>query len=68
MADILDDGEIEIPCDICSRVTKKPIDWVKDHPEFRCACGTVIRLDTLDFLRKIAEAENALANFARKLE
>src|SRR5574343_305616 len=61
-------SQISIPCKSCGRETKKTIGWIKDHTEFTCACGTVIRLDTSQFKADITKVDRALSDFERSLK
>jgi hypothetical protein len=68
MAGFLDSAEIEIPCEVCRRKTKKSIGWIKGHKEFACGCGAIITLDPARFKSEIAKAERALTGLHGSLK
>lgn len=68
MPGFLDTTEIEIPCQNCSRKTKKSIGWIKSHNDFTCACGTHITIDASNFKSEIAKAERSFAELQKTLK
>jgi hypothetical protein len=63
----LDDVRIDLPCN-CGNVTQKSVGWVRSHSHemFTCACGRVLRLDSSDVRRRVAEADRAWMKTAKK--
>ena len=53
-----DDGEIEISCENCGSKTRKSFEWTKDHEEFECGCGTMIRVDASRFRKELLKTES----------
>lgn len=68
MASPLDDISVTLPCEDCGRETKKSIRWIKSHAEFRCACGTLIRLDAAKIKRELARVERSFAALESQLK
>lgn len=68
MTSILDDSEIEIPCENCQRKTKKSIGWIKTHKKFTCACGTEITINASQFKGEIAKIDKSLAALQSSLK
>ena len=68
MTNFLDSAEIEIPCENCSRKTKKNIGWIKSHKDFACACGTKITLDTNQFKTEIDKVEKSFAELQKTIK
>ena len=68
MSNFLDSTEIEIPCENCSRKTKKSIGWIKSHKDFTCSCGTKITLDASQFKTEIAKVEKSFAALQKTLK
>jgi uncharacterized Zn finger protein len=68
MADIIDAAEIELQCETCGGKTKKSIEWIRDHDEFACDCGTMIRVDPSKYRKELAKAESERDGFQGLLE
>ncbi len=67
MKSSLDDVKIDLPCH-CGKVIQKSVGWIKSHSHetFSCACGRVLRLDSSDIRRKLAEADRSLTKSGKK--
>jgi len=63
MTDIIDDAEIELQCENCGRKTKKSMEWIEDHDELACDCGTMIPVDASKFRKELVKAESKLDGF-----
>ena len=57
---VLADRTFDIKCPKCGRTTKKSIAWVKNNSSFTCACGTEIKLDSIEFKATVAKVEAEL--------
>lgn len=68
MAGILDQAEIEIPCENCGRKTKKSIGWIKTQSQFTCACGTRINIDASQFKSEMAKVDRSFASLQNTLK
>lgn len=68
MSGFFDTTTIPIPCSKCGRKTDKTIGWLKSHKKFSCVCGTVIEVESSQFLREMAKTDRAIVDFKRKLE
>lgn len=68
MSGLIDDSEVDLPCENCGHVTKKNIGWIKSHSEFICVCGTRISLDTDEFRSDLAKIERAFADLQSTLD
>ena len=67
MKSSVDDVKIDLPCH-CGKVIQKSVGWIKSHSHetFACACGRVLRLDSSDIRRKLAEADRSLAKSGKQ--
>jgi len=63
MAIIVDDTEIELTCDNCGGKTKKSIEWIKEHDQLTCDCGTMIPVDPSKYRKELAKTESGLDGF-----
>jgi DNA-directed RNA polymerase subunit RPC12/RpoP len=68
MTDIIEDAEIEFQCENCGRKTKKSIEWIEDHDEFACDCGTMIPVDVSKFRKELVKAESELDGYQGLME
>jgi hypothetical protein len=68
VTDIMDDAEIELQCESCGRKTKKNIEWIKNHEEVACDCGTTIPVDVNKFRKELVKAESGLDGFQGLME
>ncbi len=68
MTDLISDAEIELQCENCGRKTKKDIEWMRDHDEFACACGTTVPVDASTYRKELAKAESGLDGFQGLME
>ena len=64
---MLDGQSINIPCKNCGENTPQTVGWLKSNGKFTCACGTVINVDSSDFLREIKKVEDSLDDFKAKV-
>jgi len=53
-----DKAEVEVTCENCGSKTKKSVAWMKEHGEFECGCGTMIRVDPGRFRKELVNAES----------
>ena len=58
MSATADEAQIEISCEKCGAKTKKSAAWAKDHEEFECGCGTMIRVDPSKYRKELARTES----------
>jgi len=68
MTDPIDDAEIELQCENCGRKTKKSMEWIEDHDEFACDCGTTIPVDASKYRKELAKAESERDGFQGLME
>lgn len=68
MSGFIDSQEIDIPCENCSRKTKKSIGWIKSHNDFTCACGAHIKIDANKFKTEIANVDRSIASLQKSLK
>ena len=68
MTQVIDDAGIELQCENCGRKTKKSAEWIKDHDEFACDCGTTIPVDVSKFRKELVKAESGLDGFQGLME
>lgn len=57
MANGVDNAEVELLCDNCGVTTRKDLEWLRDHDEYTCECGTLIAVDARKFRKEISKAE-----------
>ena len=62
---MFDSQTIDIPCENCNRNTPKSIRWLKSNKKFTCSCGTIINLDSSDFIRQIKDIEKSIDDFGK---
>jgi hypothetical protein len=60
MANIMDDTEIELACENCGGKTRLSIEWIKEHDQFACECGTMIPVDPSKYRKELAKTESEL--------
>jgi hypothetical protein len=63
MAVIINDTEIEFTCDNCGVRTKKSLEWIKEHDQLTCDCGTMIPVDPGQYRKELAKTESELDGF-----
>ena len=68
MTDIVEDLEIELHCENCGRKTKKSVEWVRDHDEFACDCGTTVPVDASKYRKESRRPNPALDGFQGFME
>ena len=68
MADIIDDVEIELECGNCGGKTKKSTEWIKEHDQFTCECGTLISVDPSKYSKELSKTESQLDGVQGLLE
>ena len=68
MTGTIDDAGIELQCENCGRKTKKSIEWIENHDEFACDCGTTIPVDPGTFRKEVVKAESELDGFGGLME
>ena len=68
MTDIIDNAEVELQCENCGRKTKKSFEWIKDHDEFACDCGTTVPVDASMYRKENAKAESTADGFRGFME
>jgi len=68
MTDTIDHAEIELQCENCGRKTRKNIEWIKDHDELACDCGTMIPVDASKFRKELVKAESERDGFQGLME
>jgi hypothetical protein len=68
MTDIIDEAGIELQCENCGRKTKKSIEWMADHDELACDCGTMIPVDASKFHKELVKVESERDGFQGLLE
>jgi hypothetical protein len=58
MAGSGDDVEIEFQCEKCGATHRKTLDWMDDHDELTCACGTMIPVDAREYHKERVKEES----------
>ena len=68
MAGTTKDDDVELRCHNCGGTTKKSMEWVADHDQYTCECGTLIPVDASTYRKEFAKTESASDGFRGLLE